>query len=355
MENPLNQRTFEGLNNSLNTKHMNKKIWTGLTTTAVMSALGTTFIIGASLQGSEASDARDKVEQIGELLGIGTLVPQQSSDFQRENFVSLGPLKTDANHEASQTEVATLHLHQWKYQLAVTLRIRQIPVLTFLGSKADLAAIKDGGDINPVESEALERAKAFAKRLNELSQDNNFKAENITVSLNSDKSHSIKLNSQELIKLNEGVILPDTTRNMAADALQATNRLRRLMGDAPPLTAIVNPNQVANNSSGLASVRPVTSRRKGMASWYGPGFHGRLTANGERYNQNGLTAAHKTLPFGTQVRVTNLRNGRSVIVRINDRGPYAHGRVIDLSKGAANLIGLISSGVAPVQLEILGR
>ncbi|MGB5771260.1 MAG: septal ring lytic transglycosylase RlpA family protein, partial [Crocosphaera sp.] len=170
-----------------------------------------------------------------------------------------------------------------------------------------------------------------------------------------DKSHSIKLNSQELIKLNEKVILPDTTRNVAADALQATNRLRRLMGDAPPLTAIVNPNQATSNSSGLASVQSVTSRRKGMASWYGPGFHGRLTANGERYNQNGITAAHKTLPFGTKVRVTNLRNGRSVIVRINDRGPYAHGRVIDLSKGAANLIGLISSGVAPVQLEILGR
>lgn len=127
------------------------------------------------------------------------------------------------------------------------------------------------------------------------------------------------------------------------------------MGNAPPLTAIVNPNQPRNNESGLASVRPVTSRRKGMASWYGPGFHGRLTANGERYNQNGLTAAHKTLPFGTQVRVTNLRNGRSVIVRINDRGPFVGGRVIDLSKGAASVIGLVSSGVAPVQLEILGR
>ncbi len=149
--------------------------------------------------------------------------------------------------------------------------------------------------------------------------------------------------------------MPDTTRNQAVDALQATNRLRRLMGSAPPLTAIVKPKQPSNNESGLATVRPVTSRRKGMASWYGPGFHGRLTANGERYNQNGLTAAHKTLPFGTQVRVTNLNNGRSVIVRINDRGPFVRGRVIDLSRGAASVIGLVNSGVAPVQLEILGR
>ncbi|MGK7941677.1 MAG: septal ring lytic transglycosylase RlpA family protein [Crocosphaera sp.] len=339
---------------------MNKKFWTGLAT-ALMTGLGTTVVIGISLQGSQASDARDKVEQFGELLGIGTLVARQSSDFEVNNLISLGPLTTEstnANESATSKETATLHLHQWNYQLAVTLKIRQIPVLTFLGTKADLAALKEvGDDIDPskVESEALERAQTFAKRLNELSQDHKFKAENLTVSLNSDKSHSIKLNSEELLKFDQGVILPDTTRNQGVDALQATNRLRRLMGDAPPLSAIKNPNKTPTNESGLASVRPVASRRKGMASWYGPGFHGRLTANGERYNQNGLTAAHKTLPFGTQVRVTNLKNGRSVIVRINDRGPYIHGRVIDLSKGAANVIGLISSGVAPVQLEILGR
>ncbi|MDJ0732041.1 MAG: septal ring lytic transglycosylase RlpA family protein [Crocosphaera sp.] len=336
---------------------MNKKFWTGLTT-ALMTTVGTTTLIGISLQGSEASDTRNKVEQIGEMLGIGTLVAQESSDFQTQNVVSLGQIKTDANAETTSKEIATLYLHQWKYQLAVTLRIRQIPILTFLGSKADLAALKEqGDDIDPnqIESEALNRAKAFAKRLNQLNNDNTFKAENLTVSLNSDKTYSIQLNSEELIKLDTGVILPDTTRNEAVDALQATNRLRRLMGDAPPLTAIVNPNQTPSKESGLASVRPVTSRRKGMASWYGPGFHGRLTANGERYNQNGLTAAHKSLPFGTQVRVTNLNNGRSVIVRINDRGPYIHGRVIDLSKGAASVIGLVSSGVAPVQLEILGR
>ncbi|MDJ0510418.1 MAG: septal ring lytic transglycosylase RlpA family protein [Crocosphaera sp.] len=339
---------------------MNKKFWTGLIT-AFMTGLGTTVVIGMSLQGSQASDARDKVEQITELLGIGTLGAQQSSDFEANNLISLGSLTTDdtdSEEAATFAQMATLHLHQWNYQLAVTLKIRQIPVLTFLGTKADLAGIKEGrDDIDPsnIESEALNRAKAFAKRLNELSKDNTFKAENLTVSVNSDKSHTIKLNSEELLKLDQAVILPDTTHNQGVDALQATNRLRRLMGDAPPLTAINNPNKTPTNESGLASVRPVSSRRKGMASWYGPGFHGRLTANGERYNQNGLTAAHKTLPFGTQVRVTNLHNGRSVIVRINDRGPYIHGRVIDLSKGAANVIGLINSGVAPVQMEILGR
>jgi rare lipoprotein A len=93
----------------------------------------------------------------------------------------------------------------------------------------------------------------------------------------------------------------------------------------------------------------------GEASWYGPGFNGRTTANGEVFNQNELTAAHPNLPFGTKVKVTNMNNGRSVVVRINDRGPYAGGRIIDLSAAAARILGVITSGVAPVQLEILGR
>lgn len=90
-----------------------------------------------------------------------------------------------------------------------------------------------------------------------------------------------------------------------------------------------------------------------MASWYGPGFHGNLTANGERYNMNGISAAHKTLPFGTVVRVTNLNNGRTIDVRINDRGPFVKNRVIDLSKGAAQKIDMIRDGVVPVRLQIL--
>ncbi|MBW4663791.1 MAG: septal ring lytic transglycosylase RlpA family protein [Chroococcus sp. CMT-3BRIN-NPC107] len=92
-----------------------------------------------------------------------------------------------------------------------------------------------------------------------------------------------------------------------------------------------------------------------MASWYGPGFNGRRSANGERYNQNGLTAAHRSLPFGTRVRVTNVRNGRSVIVRITDRGPHVRGRIIDLSAAAARIVGVMQSGVAPVNIEVLGR
>lgn len=88
----------------------------------------------------------------------------------------------------------------------------------------------------------------------------------------------------------------------------------------------------------LASVLPAHASF-GIASWYGPGFHGRLTASGEIFNQYAMTVAHKQLPFGTTIRITNIRNGKSVIAKVNDRGPFIKGRVLDLSKGVNNILG----------------
>lgn len=93
----------------------------------------------------------------------------------------------------------------------------------------------------------------------------------------------------------------------------------------------------------------------GKGSWYGKKFHGRLTANGERYNMYDLTAAHKTLPFGTMVKVTNLRNKRSIIVRINDRGPFVKGRIIDLSYLAAKKLRYVNKGVEKLKVKVLYR
>src|SRR5262250_2552941 len=90
----------------------------------------------------------------------------------------------------------------------------------------------------------------------------------------------------------------------------------------------------------------VGGRQSGVASWYGPGFHGKRTANGEIYDQYELTAAHRTLPLGTRVLVTNLTNGRAVEVRINDRGPFIDGRAIDLSYAAARMIDMVGPGTA---------
>lgn len=92
---------------------------------------------------------------------------------------------------------------------------------------------------------------------------------------------------------------------------------------------------------------------EGMASYYGAGHHGLRTASGERFDQNSLTAAHRTLPFGSEVRVTNLANDRTVVVRVNDRGPRVRSRIIDLSRGAAQRLGMTDDGVARVRIQRL--
>jgi rare lipoprotein A len=105
------------------------------------------------------------------------------------------------------------------------------------------------------------------------------------------------------------------------------------------------------------SVLPVgwTGRQGGLASWYGPGFYGKRTASGTVYTGTALTAAHPSLPFGTLVRVTNLANGRTVVVVIDDRGPFVRGRVIDLSAAATRRLGMTRDGVVQVRLEVVGQ
>lgn len=235
-----------------------------------------------------------------------------------------------------------LYPHQFKNRNAVTLHFQNIPLLTFLDTS---------------ENTALESATKLAFRLDQLSQQS-IDANQINISWNAKtKDYSLKFQQEELVRINNNILLPDTTRNMTHDALQATNRLRRLMGNATPLTAVEG-KTVVKTETKIATIAGVKNLRKaaqGIASWYGPGFHGRRTASGERFNQNALTAAHRSLPFGTRVMVTNMRNGRSVVVRINDRGPHIRGRILDLSAGAAKAIGVKSSGLAPISFQILGN
>ncbi|CAN0617836.1 Endolytic peptidoglycan transglycosylase RlpA [Burkholderia multivorans] len=107
----------------------------------------------------------------------------------------------------------------------------------------------------------------------------------------------------------------------------------------------------------LADAEPIDAtdvsdfRQNGRASWYGRAFHGRLTANGERYNMNAFTAAHRTLPLASYIKVTNSTNGKWVVVKVNDRGPYKRGRVLDLSYAAAKVIGLVHAGTGRVKIE----
>jgi rare lipoprotein A len=249
----------------------------------------------------------------------------------------------------SPDKLIQIHPHNLAGRQATTVYIRNIPFLTFV-SQADI-------------SNSDERASAIATKINQLIIDK-VDASQITVSWKAD-SYIIKVNGEELVKIDgKTTRLPDTTNNLSQDALQATNRLRRLIDVAhalnqinsiplPPQEPIKQPQQVKKSPQQNAS-REVQATSKGMASYYSY-EGGNRTATGERFNPQGLTAAHRSLPFGTRVRVTNTGNGRSVVVRINDRGPFIRGRVIDLSVSAARELGMISSGVAAVKLEILSN
>lgn len=107
------------------------------------------------------------------------------------------------------------------------------------------------------------------------------------------------------------------------------------------------------SSSSSTSVKGRRVLETGVSSWYGPKFHGKLTANGETYDMDGITAAHRTLPFNTEVLVENLDNGKTLVVRINDRGPFAKDRILDLSRGAARKLGVIGPGTANVKLYLV--
>jgi hypothetical protein len=133
--------------------------------------------------------------------------------------------------------------------------------------------------------------------------------------------------------------------NVELLATQLVNNLRRALSE-PPLT-------LANAQAKIHHLKETGELIEGTASWYGPYFHGRLTATGEVFDQNGFTAAHPSLPFGTYLRVTNLLNGKAVIVRVNDRGPYIGDRTLDLSHEAAQYLDSEVEGVVPIEAAIM--
>jgi rare lipoprotein A len=296
-----------------------------------------------------------------------------------------------------QSVITKVHAHQLTGNQATTLYIRNIPFLTFIAEKNPGVDNTNSNNTNPTE-----KANIIASKINQLVL-NQVDANQITVSWKENR-YIIHINGEELVEINSYTRLPDTTNNLAQDALQATNRLRRIISGAKPLSqidgvasipkkvsevSIIEPEKIvepklstrkpikrkisqqqSKPQKPTAKPQPIPKklRRKyitqenrgkarssssGMASYYG-NESGSRTATGERFNPYALTAAHRTLPFGTRIRVTNLWNGRSVILRINDRGPFIRGRIVDVSYGAARQLGMIGSGVASVKIEVLG-
>lgn len=262
--------------------------------------------------------------------------------------VNLSPLVNSAGF-ADDRGLMVLN-HSLDGREAATVYVRDLPVVTLVGN--ELANVTDSTS-NPDPSgtsEVLLRAQQLVSRLEQLSE----VSDSSQISARWDDTQDAYLVSwakEDLIAISDRAILPDTTGNLSEDTLQVANRLRRLLGNAPALARVEG---LPESTTPTPPQSPaVLSNLTGMASWYGPGFHGRRSASGEVFNQNALTAAHRTLPFGTRVRVTNLNTGQQVVVRINDRGPYGHGRVIDLSTAAASQIGLRAAGVGRVAIEVL--
>ncbi|MEM9482953.1 MAG: septal ring lytic transglycosylase RlpA family protein [Cyanobacteria bacterium P01_F01_bin.116] len=243
------------------------------------------------------------------------------------------------------TTSVRVNAHERNNRQAATVYIQNIPVLTYIDS-TETTDVVSGWVQSQDATGVIADANAMAAKFVAMEE----QASSFTARWN-DGNFEVMAGDSPLVTLGDTIQLPDSTEDAAEDVLQVTNRLRRLLGDgtAEPVTDVVG-RPAPPPAQRVAAVR---SSYNGMASWYGPGFHGRTSASGESFNQYAMTAAHRTLPFGTQVRVTNLNNGRQVVVRINDRGPYSHGRIIDLSAAAAGAIGLRSAGVGPVQVEVL--
>ena len=284
----------------------------------------------------------------GILVANSTLLPREVSVQASPLWMKPSPL---VNSTRSTDDHGFMVLnHSLDDREAATIYVRDLPVVTLVGNGlANVADPKSNTDLNDT-SDVLLRAQQLVSRLEHLAE----VSDSSQISARWDNTRDTYLVSwakEDLIVLSDRVILPDTTGNLSEDALQLANRLRRLLGNAPALARVEGlPEPAAPNAPQSPTV---LSSLTGMASWYGPGFHGRRSASGEVFNQNALTAAHRTLPFGTQVRVTNLNTGQQVVVRINDRGPYGHGRLIDLSTAAANRIGLRAAGVGRVAIEVL--
>jgi rare lipoprotein A len=337
-----------------------------------------------------------------------------SQKIPDSDVVKVGEYQSSAGNLTSDGVITEIHPHNLGGRQAATLFIRKIPVLTFVSSTpvksedskvdvkvgvtgdtqntqsnngvadtsvkvASVGTITDvSNQTNIGDDDPVQRAGVVAARINQLIRENvdasqiivswkalsestTNQAQNKSVSADQNKGdrYIIKVNNQELVEINSQTRSPDTTNNLAEDALQTTNRLRRLLGNASPLNQILNlPTRLPVSIPKLPSeinIGPVKVSIRGVASYYGYDGSGNRTASGQRFNPEGLTAAHRHLPFGTKVRVTNTRNGRSVVVRINDRGPFIRGRVIDLSVAAARILGMMGSGVAPVRIEVLGR
>lgn len=331
---------------------MQKRTFSGLT-----SAL---LLIGLSLVPASRAEQTQQLPIATADSSESAIPTSETTVDAATDALKVGSSQTSMSLRAPESVVAKVQAHQHEGRSAATLYVRNLPVLTFvaqqstkapspanLNAETKLPSLSQAIDPLNAKQDPLWRATSIAAVINQLTQ-SGIQGDDIKVRWDDRQSAPvITSGDRDLLKVDRSIVVKGARTSRQA-TLIAANRLRQAFG-AGPLNSLT---EIAGGEIASA-LQQVVSTTVGMASWYGPGFHGRRTANGERFDQYTLTAAHRTLPFGTLVRVTNMNSGSSVVVRINDRGPFHGNRVIDLSKGAAEVIGLRSSGVAQVRLDIL--
>lgn len=284
--------------------------------------------------------------------------PAQVTFPQPMDPVAVLKVGEQAGDGTTDLPVATLYSYTIDGQAAATVYVRDLPIISFVDQGPELAS-------------PLERATHLTSQLNQLAQGPPGSAEITVDLLDSDRAdgtayYLIKIDQDPLVAVDQGVLLTHDKNNHAIAALMAANRLRRLLFDAPPLSsvpqpAVIEPDPIAAESTQNQPAPDVQDQQEptlqaqtqdldldvvaveqGIASFYD-----------HPAAAHPLTAAHRTLPFGTRVRVTNIENGAQAVVEINDRGPFIPGRVIDVSIAAAQALRMIQMGIAPVRVEVL--
>jgi rare lipoprotein A len=292
-----------------------------------------------------ASNAQFNSVQVASVIETNPLAPigssiQREKSSATENSGELFTIKSVPGHLSNVIQVLPQSLD------STSLYVNTVEVLRLSGTTAQGSSYK--------------RVCAIASALRVSMLSNSGNAANIRI--NPKASNSLLINNTPLLTVSAEAAkqLQDSPKNVT---LLFGNRLRAALGYNSlvlPVTEEVKKSAEAKSADAdkdsdkgekKQAYKSTGRRYTGVASWYGPHFHGRKTASGKRFNMYAMTAAHRSLPFGTLVRVVNQTNHKTCIVQINDRGPYAHGRIIDLSKGAARAIDM--SGTAKVALEVI--
>jgi len=316
---------------------VNKKL-AALLTTAVV--LGQTSLLATHFAQADSQIPLSQDSTQAESLQVASVIPHTEIEST-----------TNGTRQPSTPDVYTIGASQGKLQTIIQVLPQDDNVTSLFVNGTEI--LRFNGTVDDADS--YSRVKAIADKLNRLLVTDPGQVNKIQPALQTTEDGQ----KEAIIRVGDDVLatVDAATAKVAKEtqpelAFLYANRLRQVLGEAP-----LDAKSVAFLNEGKAADKYRSTGRVlvGMASWYGGQFHGRRAADGSRFNMNALTAAHKTLPFGTIVKVVNQRTKRSCYVRITDRGPYARGRIIDLSRGAAKAIGMLGSGVARVSVEIVQK